>query len=236
MLRFETKGDLSLPRLDVKRVQNNNAKTSYMFHRITRFSKTHHQKDAFFWDCFLSHTTVLLEKLVPVLPNTGEHWTKRKHWHEVVGWGVVHALKADLHLASFSRANDTFRWRMLFLSLHLMRMKLGLTVKPQSSVYSYVISFLIVTKSAEYLKLFFFLIDVRVFHDFILSFYFPANWKSTNEWLLTYSKVPWKIRIPTIYDFVVIYPWNLLFSLKVTYFLTVSMVFLFMNEFYDSIT
>ena len=48
MLRFGTKGDLSLPRLDVKRVQNNNAKTSYMFHRITRFSKTHHQKDAFF--------------------------------------------------------------------------------------------------------------------------------------------------------------------------------------------
>ena len=26
------------------------------------------------------------------------------------------------------------------------------------------------------------------------------------------SKVPWKIRIPTIFNFAVIYPWNLLFS------------------------
>ena len=42
---------------------------------------------------------------------------------------------------------------------------------------------------------------------------------------LRVSKVSWKFRIPTIYNFVVIYPWNLLFSLKVAYFLTVSIVF-----------
>ena len=35
----------------------------------------------------------------------------------------------------------------------------------------------------------------------------------------------WKFRIPTIYNFGVIYPWNLLFSYKAAYFLTVSIVF-----------
>ena len=38
-------------------------------------------------------------------------------------------------------------------------------------------------------------------------------------------KVSWKFRVPTIYSFAVIYSWNLLFSLKVAYFLTVSIVF-----------
>ena len=38
-------------------------------------------------------------------------------------------------------------------------------------------------------------------------------------------KVSWKFRIPTIYNFAVIYPWNWLFSQKVAYFLTVSIVF-----------
>ena len=38
------------------------------------------------------------------------------------------------------------------------------------------------------------------------------------------SKVSWKFRIPTIYNFAVIYPWNLLFSWKVAYFLTVPIV------------
>ena len=42
---------------------------------------------------------------------------------------------------------------------------------------------------------------------------------------LRVSKVSWKFRIPTIYSFTVIYPWNLLFSQKVAYFLTVSIVF-----------
>ena len=32
-------------------------------------------------------------------------------------------------------------------------------------------------------------------------------------------------RFPTIFNFVVIYPWNLLFSEKVAYFLTDSIVF-----------
>ena len=38
-------------------------------------------------------------------------------------------------------------------------------------------------------------------------------------------KVSWKFRIPTIYNFVVIYRWKFLFSLKVAYFLTISIVF-----------
>ena len=42
---------------------------------------------------------------------------------------------------------------------------------------------------------------------------------------LSVSKVSWKFRIPTIYNFVVIYPWNMLYSEKVVYFLTVSIVF-----------
>ena len=39
------------------------------------------------------------------------------------------------------------------------------------------------------------------------------------------SKVSLKLRKPTIYNFAVIYRWNLLFSQKVAYFLTVSIVF-----------
>ena len=42
---------------------------------------------------------------------------------------------------------------------------------------------------------------------------------------LRVSKVSWKFRIPTAYNSAEIYPWNLLFSWKVTYFLTVSIVF-----------
>ena len=42
---------------------------------------------------------------------------------------------------------------------------------------------------------------------------------------LLVSKVFWKFGIPTIYNFTVIYLWNLLFSRKVAYFLTVSIVF-----------
>ena len=39
------------------------------------------------------------------------------------------------------------------------------------------------------------------------------------------SNLSWKFRIPNIYNFAVIYLWNLLFSLKVAYFLTVPIVF-----------
>ena len=39
------------------------------------------------------------------------------------------------------------------------------------------------------------------------------------------SKISWKFRMPTIYNFAVIYPWNLLFLKKVAYFFTVSIVF-----------
>ena len=42
---------------------------------------------------------------------------------------------------------------------------------------------------------------------------------------LRVSKVSWKFNIPTIYSFAVICPWNLLFSEKVAYFLTISIVF-----------
>ena len=47
---------------------------------------------------------------------------------------------------------------------------------------------------------------------------------------LCVSKVSWKFRIPTIYNFGVIYPWSLLFSWKVVFFLTVSIVFLFISK------
>ena len=39
------------------------------------------------------------------------------------------------------------------------------------------------------------------------------------------SKKSWKFGIPTIYNFATIYQWNLLFSEKAAYFLTVSTVF-----------
>ena len=42
---------------------------------------------------------------------------------------------------------------------------------------------------------------------------------------LRVSKVSWKFRIPTIYNFGVIYSWNLQFSQKVNYFLAVYIVF-----------
>ena len=42
---------------------------------------------------------------------------------------------------------------------------------------------------------------------------------------LRFTKVSWKFRIPTVYNFAVTYPWNLLFPENVAYFLTVSIVF-----------
>ena len=39
-----------------------------------------------------------------------------------------------------------------------------------------------------------------------------ANWKATDEDRLRVSKVSWKCCILTIYNFAVIYLWNLLFS------------------------
>ena len=42
---------------------------------------------------------------------------------------------------------------------------------------------------------------------------------------LCVSKVSWKFRDPTTYNFAVIYQWHLLFSEKVAYFLTVSLFF-----------
>ena len=48
--------------------------------------------------------------------------------------------------------------------------------------------------------------------------------------LLRVLKASWKFRISTIYNFAVIYPWKLLFSEEVTYFLTVSAVFSVINK------
>ena len=42
---------------------------------------------------------------------------------------------------------------------------------------------------------------------------------------LLISKVSWKFWLLTIYNFAVIYPWNLLFSRKVAYFVTISIFF-----------
>ena len=42
---------------------------------------------------------------------------------------------------------------------------------------------------------------------------------------LLVSKVSWKFHILTIFSFATIYPWILLFSSKVAYFLTASIVF-----------
>ena len=39
------------------------------------------------------------------------------------------------------------------------------------------------------------------------------------------SEVSWKFHVPTIYNFAVIYPWNLLFSWKVAYLSAVPIVF-----------
>ena len=39
------------------------------------------------------------------------------------------------------------------------------------------------------------------------------------------SNVSWKFHISPMYNFAVIYPWNLRFAQKVAYFLTVSSVF-----------
>ena len=38
-------------------------------------------------------------------------------------------------------------------------------------------------------------------------------------------KISWKFRIPTINNFAVIYPWNLLFSYKLAYILTIYIDF-----------
>ena len=47
---------------------------------------------------------------------------------------------------------------------------------------------------------------------------------------LRVSKVHWKFSIQTIYNFAAIYPWNLLFSEKVAYFLIVPIVFSFYQQ------
>ena len=49
-----------------------------------------------------------------------------------------------------------------------------------------------------------------------------------DRWLV--SKWSWKFCIPTSYNFAVIYPWNLQFSQKVTYFFTGTIIFLFINK------
>ena len=64
---------------------------------------------------------------------------------------------------------------------------------------------------------------------FMPQVYFYTPWKHQKTSAFRVSKVSWKFPIPAIYNFAVIYPQNVLFSLKVAYFLTVSIVFLFIN-------
>ena len=47
---------------------------------------------------------------------------------------------------------------------------------------------------------------------------------------LRVSKVSWKFHVQTICNFAGIFPWNLLLSYKVAYFLTVSIVFSFYKQ------
>ena len=54
--------------------------------------------------------------------------------------------------------------------------------------------------------------------------------KSLINDLLHVSKISWKLLITIIYNFAVIYPWNLLFFEKVAYFLAVSIAFSFKNK------
>ena len=60
---------------------------------------------------------------------------------------------------------------------------------------------------------------------------FKGTVMQIEKWLmndcLRVSKVSWKFGIPNIYNFAVNHPWNLLFSLKVAYFL---LSFLFINK------
>ena len=47
-------------------------------------------------------------------------------------------------------------------------------------------------------------------------------------------KVSWKFCTPAIYNFVVLYPWNLLFSEKVGYFSTVSIFFSVYKQYFTA--
>ena len=69
----------------------------------------------------------------------------------------------------------------------------------------------------------FFLFDLQWFTKTVLtnkknpehiSRYRHANWKSCDKWSLTYFKSILKFCIPTMYNFAIIYHWNLLFLKK----------------------
>ena len=54
---------------------------------------------------------------------------------------------------------------------------------------------------------------------------------------LRVSKMSWKFRIPTIYNFAVIYPWNLIFFYKAAYFfISFYCLFCLQTKLYSSIT
>ena len=66
---------------------------------------------------------------------------------------------------------------------------------------------------------------MRAYNHAIFKGIVIQNEKSLINDRLRVSKVSWKCRIPAIYNFAVIYPWNLQFSEQVAYFLTISFVF-----------
>ena len=66
--------------------------------------------------------------------------------------------------------------------------------------------------------------NAKKFHHFFKVQSCKLKEALINDRLLA-LKVSWKFRIPTINNFAVTYPWNLPFSWKVAYFLTVSSVF-----------
>ena len=56
--------------------------------------------------------------------------------------------------------------------------------------------------------------------------------KALTNYYLHVSEVSWKFYTPAMYNFAVIYTWNLQFSEKATYFLKVSIVFSVYKENY----
>ena len=83
-------------------------------------------------------------------------------------WQLKTYVKADLHSASFSRANNTFRWRMLSFRSSFEDNETWINCKAPIFCLLKIISFLIITKSVENLKLLWF----ETWHTSFSWFYF----------------------------------------------------------------
>ena len=71
--------------------------------------------------------------------------------------------------------------------------------------------------------------DTRVMSVFLKVTLMQTEKPLINDRLCV-SKISWRFHIPTIFNFAVIYPWNLLFFKKAAYFLTVYIVFSFISK------